>query len=1843
MPNEVNSVEQEKVISLFQYIRELNKLKTKPVLNMKDHPWAFMLADLPDDPDHIKVSYRDRVEHDDNDSGDLLLSVTKPEFQSCPNPDPRFVEWLEQGWEDWRNKNASVKDVIIKAAATEKGKRKAEEYQISLEFDAEETVTENFSDDPTRVELFEKWQIVRAEWVAKQEITAKTLSLFTDLYRLTFELDREAETLEIIAANGVLLDKKDSAINHPVLTRRVKLSFNANTNTVSIEDTDTASELYSIVFQMMKDINLDAISELNSTLQGEDYHPLDRNETPDFLKILVHRISSESMFSVEGIPDNWKENSRILLANSPCYIVRKRLDGTLKAIENIIENVMESGSVPNPIRDIVSGGTIEIPDDSEEESIEEQLAAVGGESVDILLSKEANKEQLEIANRIERYNAVLVQGPPGTGKTHTIANLMGHFLSQGKSVLVTSHTTKALSVLKEKVAPGLQNLCVSILDDSNVDMEKSIDGITGYMAKTTSHELKREMDAVARQRRAIIADLAETRKKMFLLIKQECGSIVYNGNSISPSEAARFVVDNSDTLSYIPGTVRLDLPLPLSFEQLSTLYRSNGGISTDDEAELLHNLPDPSSIPSPADFSELVETYNSALSRFKQLQSESVLPVAVDSATKMITFKLEQTALSIPYPDRKDLTVIKDYIASLGRIDTWMKAAAVDGKNGGGYRQKWLILSDQIAKTCDYSDSIISEQFGHNIVFLHPDNKSDIQKAIMDLREVLAQKGKVSKLQLWGNKNLKIALEEVSFDGNSLNSASDCDVVLHIIELEALRKQCAVYWNQLLSVHGVPAFTELDLHAPEQIAKNWLPSIAKYLDWYANDYEQLCDYLTNMSVQPNQLFGITSMDSDLTATDKILTCISQRIPLLCDTCTAVLNIEACENQFRSIKNVLRAEKRMSSRVCSSVLHAVKNVDSAEYASTYEVLQNVYEKYELQRNRELLLNELGSVAPDWANAIRNREGIHGEASVPADVESAWKWKQLSGIIEDILSQPFNELHAKSVQLSRDYRKTTALYAEKCGWYHLLKQTEHDIDMKQALQGWKLTVKKIGKGTGKNAPQLKAKARELMAKCQRAVPGWIMPINRALESLNPKENQFDIIIIDEASQSDISSLAILYMGKKLIIVGDDKQVSPMAVGVEVDKLNALKKMYIEDKIPNAHLYDAKTSIYDIAATTFQPLMLREHFRCVPEIIGFSNMLSYDFKIKPLRDASNSVLLPAVVSYRAENGKRQGNKTNPVEAQNIIALMKSCMEQPEYAGKSFGIISLLGDEQVKVLQRLIEEEIDPKEIISRRILCGNSAHFQGDERDVIFLSVVDSSDGTGPLHLQSYGVDDAFRKRYNVAVSRARDQLWVVHSLDPASDLKPGDIRKTLIDYAINPNAIEVQLSEVAEKSESPFEQSVASSLVGRGFHIIQQWPVGAYRLDMVVVSGQKRVAIECDGERWHSGEDKVREDMERQTILERLGWRFIRIRGSEYYRNPEATMDRVFHELEEYGIAPEQVDAPINSERETELLKRVKVRAAILLAEKSDDDTLDSDTIAAALDSKNEQPDPAGSQGQQAVQRIIESDCNPEQRVQDKAKPNSGKKASSASMKSKSAEVGTPIQPLFAELHSAPATLKQNIILPQPAQKVKPPAQTKTTPKSSPREDYQFVLDDVLAMQNQASSSNAAESAGRKLSPNKTEPQFPKPSKLTLPEKSAFQMPQATASNGKEKAQKVIEAAGAKPHSSEPKVLSEKHTKLTLPEKPKFQMPQAKKPVTQGKQSVPKQEASATPSSKSDIISLLEKHHVKYVDKRANNGALWIIGGHELDDVVKQAKAIGVRFVFKADGGRATKGAPGWWAK
>jgi very-short-patch-repair endonuclease len=290
------------------------------------------------------------------------------------------------------------------------------------------------------------------------------------------------------------------------------------------------------------------------------------------------------------------------------------------------------------------------------------------------------------------------------------------------------------------------------------------------------------------------------------------------------------------------------------------------------------------------------------------------------------------------------------------------------------------------------------------------------------------------------------------------------------------------------------------------------------------------------------------------------------------------------------------------------------------------------------------------------------------------------------------------------------------------------------------------------------------------------------------------------------------------------------------------------------------------------------------------------------------------------------------------------------------------MVGDKQHAVIEKMLLDRLSPAVFEQRRIFCGNPAKFQGDERDIIFLSLVDSKeDDAGPLSLREDGADGIWKKRYNVATSRAKDQLWVVHSLDSQTQLKPNDIRRKLIEHAIDPSRLMNDLDAGLRKTESPFEAEVFRLLAARGYRVTPQWQVGAYRIDMVVEGKGGRLAVECDGERWHY--DKVEEDLARQALLERLGWTFVRIRGSVFYRDNTparaGAMKPVYEKLAALGIEPSDEQHPVEpAEVTSKLLEAVKRRAHETLLEISSASRASKpkDTVAVQSRSESVQPNP-----------------------------------------------------------------------------------------------------------------------------------------------------------------------------------------------------------------------------------------------------------------------------------------------
>lgn len=178
----------DKVVSLYKFIKDLSALKQKLILNVRDYTWYQTIANIPNDPQNIEIFYRDRVEEESSELSTSLLCVHKPEYQRCPEPDPIFLDWLYEGWDQFNNE-AAVREKIEHNVDGVQGTEKQETI-ISL-FDKLENGTENtsdagiewFADDNSRVKAFEKWITLRNGWVQKQKGIERTRTLFTRLYQ----------------------------------------------------------------------------------------------------------------------------------------------------------------------------------------------------------------------------------------------------------------------------------------------------------------------------------------------------------------------------------------------------------------------------------------------------------------------------------------------------------------------------------------------------------------------------------------------------------------------------------------------------------------------------------------------------------------------------------------------------------------------------------------------------------------------------------------------------------------------------------------------------------------------------------------------------------------------------------------------------------------------------------------------------------------------------------------------------------------------------------------------------------------------------------------------------------------------------------------------------------------------------------------------------------------------------------------------------------------------------------------------------------------------------------------------------------------------------------------------------------------------------------------------------------------------------------------------------------------------------------------------------------------------------------------------------------------------------
>ncbi|NII23793.1 DUF3320 domain-containing protein [Pseudoflavitalea sp. X16] len=424
-------------------------------------------------------------------------------------------------------------------------------------------------------------------------------------------------------------------------------------------------------------------------------------------------------------------------------------------------------------------------------------------------------------------------------------------------------------------------------------------------------------------------------------------------------------------------------------------------------------------------------------------------------------------------------------------------------------------------------------------------------------------------------------------------------------------------------------------------------------------------------------------------------------------------------------------------------------------------------------------------------------------------------------------------------------------------------------------------------------------------QAIKPVFMMSPLSIANFLAPGSVEFDMVIFDEASQvRPVEALGAILRGKQLIVVGDTKQLPPTSF---FDSLTS--DIDDEDNITA----DLPSILGMCDAQGAPQRMLRWHYRSRHEsLIMLSNHEFYENKLVIFPSPGSKHRMGLVFHHLKDTVYDRGKtRTNPKEAEIVAeAVLEHARKSPKL---SLGVAAF-STAQRQAIQDALEArrrkhpELEPffNAHADEPFFVKNLENVQGDERDVIFISIGygRSADGTvnmsfGPLN------NEGGERRLNVLITRAKLRCEVFTNIT-ADDI---DLNRTQ-GYSIRALKSFLHFAQHGKlhlpenidglPADSPFEEMVAHKLAALGYTVRRQVGSRGYYLDMAIVDetnpGRYLLGIECDGAAYHSARSARDRDRLRQQVLEAIGWRIYRVWSTDWFRNPERELNRLVAAIE-----------------------------------------------------------------------------------------------------------------------------------------------------------------------------------------------------------------------------------------------------------------------------------------------------------------------------------------------------------
>ena len=1334
-------------------------------------------------------------------------------------------------------------------------------------------------------------------WAESERPRRRTIKLYGDLFALkhTLEAAETARPIELVCGIAILCwqlrdDQGRLDYVYPLLTHAIELSIDERSMAIEVRPrtVSTRVEMDALIkceIQGAADVDRAAREHLRRD-DARQVTPFDPGSFTDIAKLVATNLDSEGRF-LEVLARNQSipaAGPHLVVTDAWVIFSRPRTRNVLlEDLARLGQAITESPSLPTGSAALVlEPADTAVPTERIVFRGISSRGAASGACRELYFPLPYNDEQETVIERLEVSAGVTVQGPPGTGKTHTIANIICHYLATGRRVLVTSKGETALAVLQGKLPEEVQPLAVALLAGDREGLRQfqgSIEAIQQRVSQLNPPVVERDIrtrrDAIERAHAA----LQRIDRRVDEIAGAQLSEVELDGRRIRPQTAARLVVDGrgdfawfDDSLSAGPEHVP-----PLSLEEERSLREARRRLG-DDLPYVRAELPTPGELPPVNQIVDLHDT----LCRLKELRrrerSGALLALKSHTAEVLAAARaLHELIVSAI----AGLEVLEVRAAPWGlELRKKLSDAAWNAEREA--LQALLVEIERLREA--------RARFLRNPVEV-PDEALGCEKTLEAVRRA-AETGRPFGLLTLNAGRAKEHIPAIRVAGVPPRSTEAWRTVEHWFELHLELQVFSTRWNACASTLEIPPINANPSSLRELEA---LGDAVQAAYRFATDVDpRLCDHAAAVFEAP-PLETLLGPSADLA---QVRDCLADHLRSL-ELARSTVMVSRLEETLQGATG--EVVERLRELVSGLGRDGVSpDAVGQRYAQLMTELRRIVGlSSELLAVRDFTNRIETAGAPRLAERLRSiRIGHSGDdAAFPVNWKDAWHWARLKGYLESI--EGAAELRRLSDERTRCERALEKLYRElvaDAAWLSTKRSASHKV--MQALAGYATAVRRIGKGTGPNAVRYRRDAQEAMLDAAGAIPCWIMSHYKVSESMPARLGVFDLVIVDEASQSDLSALPAILRGKKILVVGDDKQVSPDAGFIQSQHIQALRDRFLADQPYRADMTPEK-SLYDLAARVYagEQIILKEHFRCVPPIIAYSNKQFYHDHIVPLRIPRASERLdPPLVDIYVPDGIRDHRNCNPAEAEAIAAEIEALLADERFKGRSLGVVSLLGTEQAKRIDEAVREKCDAAELHRRHFECGDARTFQGSERDVMFLSLVVDRGSCKALS------GTMFEQRFNVAASRARDRMYLVRSVE-LGEISENDLRRSLLEHFRKPFVADQEETEnLMERCESGFEREVFGALVSRGYRVIPQVKSGAYRLDMVVEGeDDRRLAIECDGDEFH-GPERWEDDTRRQRVLERAGWTFWRCFASTWTLRREEMLEDLIGTLSAMGIEP-----------------------------------------------------------------------------------------------------------------------------------------------------------------------------------------------------------------------------------------------------------------------------------------------------------------------------------------------------